>query len=261
MPEPSTRSALAAFADRAFSFYPAIRNIEYNQWTYVRETWSEILVKNSRSGETVWIPRRLVDRASSADEPVLIVGLKKELELKGGALWTFDRAVIEMPAPPAGGKTEPTEAPPKISRAVPVAESKVGRLILFTTLAGIGATLLVVIFAFQGAPRPRQWFRSVRAPIGDQQYLSLTAQDGYHEVVRRLGNPEREQWISRETAELQFALLWYPRRSFVIVLMGAQRDSARYIGAIHAVTREPLDSVPLPRGGSTGAMLRNLPKF
>ena len=261
MPESTTPSAIAAYAGRAFSFYPAIRNVEYNQWTFVRETWSEVLVANSRSGESVWIPRRLLGKTSSADEPVLIVGLKKELELKGGAVWPYERAVIEMPpARPAAevASAPPPEAPGRMASAT---ESKAGWLILYVVLGGLGVTLLVVIFAFQGAPQPRQWFRSLRAPLGDQQYLSLTDQAGYHEVARRLGRPEREQWITPESAELHFQVLWYPQRSFAIVLMGSRRESVRYIGAIHAATRSPLDSVKLPGGGSTAAMLRNLPKF
>ena len=83
MAEPESVGAFETFQGRAFSFYPAIRNVEYNEWVYKRETWSEILVSNSKTGEEVWIPRHFVGRISTADEPVLIVGLKRELELKG----------------------------------------------------------------------------------------------------------------------------------------------------------------------------------
>ncbi len=77
----------------------------------------------------------------------------------------------------------------------------------------------------------------------------------------KLGPPDREQWISPASAEVQFHLLWYPQRSYAVVLMGAQRSDARYVGTIHSSSRVPLDSVPLPGGGPTAAMLRSLPKF
>jgi len=43
--------------------------------------------------------------------------------------------------------------------------------------------------------------------------------------------------------------------------MGASRDDARYIGTLHARSREVLDSVSLCGGGSTTSMLNNLPEF
>ena len=263
MPEPSSTSWFEPFGGRAFSFYPAIRHVEYNEWTFVRETWSEVQVLNSKSGEEVWIPRHYLGRISSADEPVLIVGLKRELELKGGAVWPYERQVIEMPPPPREGTrhAEPAapDAPPAF--APPSTESQVGRLILYTLVAGLGACLLVVFFAFEGLPRPQDWWRQRQTATSDQQYLSLTREDTRHDVARKLGPPEREQWITPESAEIHFHLLWYSGRSYLVVLMGPDRGGARYIGTLHAVSRRPLDSVKLPGGGTTSSMLRGLPKF
>ena len=262
MPEPSSVSALQSFASRPFSFYPAIRNVEYNEWTYGRETWAEILVINSKTGQEIWIPRRFVDRISSADEPVLIVGLQRELELKGGAVWPFERQLIEMPPVPHPGAS--AEQPPAPATRLPLAsstESQMGRLILFALLMGLGACFLVVVFAFQGGPHIGDWLRQRNTATKDQQYLSLNRDDAYQDVVRKLGPPEREQWITRDSAEVHFYTLWYPSRSYIVVLMGAERQGARYIGTIHSASRTPLDSVPLPGRGSTGAMLRALPKF
>ena len=264
MPETSSQPVFESFGGRAFSFYPAIRNVEYNEWTFLRETWSEILVANSRSGAEIWIPRQYVDRISSADEPVLIVGLKRELELAGGAVWPFDRQVLEMPAPPRPGtrtSAPPAVAPPARAPAGPSTESQMGRLIGYALVMGLGLCLMVVVFAFEGLPRPQDWLRKRNIATADQQYLSLTREDSRHDVVRKLGAAESGQWITAESAEIQFHLLWYPRRSYAVVLMGADRAGARYIGTIHASSRVPLDSVPLAGGGSTASMLRTLPKF
>jgi hypothetical protein len=43
--------------------------------------------------------------------------------------------------------------------------------------------------------------------------------------------------------------------------MGSTRNDARYIGAILMPSRRILDSVKLPGGGSTAAMLKTLPEF
>ena len=254
--------AFESFAGRAFSFYPAIRNVEYNEWTYERETWSEILVLNSKTGQEIWIPRNFVGRISSADEPVLIVGLKRELELKGGAVWPFDRRVVEMPPPHPGTRTAtPAPAGAPQPHSASSTDSQMGRLIVYALLMGLSACLLVVVFAFEGFPHPQDWFRRRATATKDQQYLSLNREDTYHDVVRKLGAPEREQWITPESAEVHFRALWYSDRAYVVVLMGAERGGVRYIGTMHASSRAPLDSVPLPGGGSTAAMLRTLPKF
>lgn len=263
MSEPSSAPAFRLFGNRAFSFYPAIRNVKYNEWTYARETWSEVLVVNSKTGEEIWIPRHFVGRISSADEPVLIVGLTRELELKGGAVWPFERQVIEMPPPPHPGTraAEPSPAATPPPAVAPSQDTQMGRLILYVISVGLVACLLVVIFAFQGVPRPQDWFSKGGPATKDQQYLSLNREDAYHDVVRKLGPPQREQWLSPESAEMHFHALWYSDRGYIVVLMGAERKGVRYIGAVHAASRTPLDAVPLPGGGRTTAMLRHLPKF
>src|SRR5688500_8070293 len=82
---------------RPFSFYPAIVNVEHNEWRLRRATWSEMLVVNTKSAEEIWIPRRFLGELSRTDEPVMIVGLNKELEFKAGQIVPFVRRVIEMP--------------------------------------------------------------------------------------------------------------------------------------------------------------------
>src|SRR6266699_399840 len=107
---PPIPSPLEHLGVRPFSFYPAILNVEHNEWLFRKATWSEILVVNCKSGAEIWISRRFVGEVSRIDDPVLIVGLNRELEYKGGAVWPFQRRVIEMPVA-VGGSSTP--APPR----------------------------------------------------------------------------------------------------------------------------------------------------
>src|SRR2546427_9258778 len=90
-------SPLEHLGNRPFSFYPPILNVEHNEWFFRRGTWSEILVVNSRDGQEIWIPRRFLGEISQIEDPVVIVGLVKELEYKAGAVWPHQRRVIQMP--------------------------------------------------------------------------------------------------------------------------------------------------------------------
>ena len=76
--------------------------IEHNEWLYRKANWSEILVVNCRSGAELWIPRSFVGEVARVEDPVLIVGLTRELEYKGGMVVPFQRRVIEMPVAVGG---------------------------------------------------------------------------------------------------------------------------------------------------------------
>src|SRR5689334_7518904 len=84
-------------ATRPFSFYPPIIGVEHNEWLFRKATWSEILVVNCRSSAEIWIPRRFVGEVSRVEDPVLIVGLTRELEFKGGAVWPYQKRILQMP--------------------------------------------------------------------------------------------------------------------------------------------------------------------
>src|SRR5947209_5553758 len=88
---------LEQIGGRHFSFYPPILNVEHNDWVYRSASWSEIQVVNAQSGVEVWIPRRFLGEVSRIDDPVIIVGLNRELEFKLGAVWPHQRRVIELP--------------------------------------------------------------------------------------------------------------------------------------------------------------------
>ena len=254
---------LEQLAGRRFAFYPAIRNIEHNEWTLEQETWSEALAKNTHTGQEVWIPRSHLGEISSADEPVLIVGLKRELEYKAGAVTPYRKPVVSMPAAPGAPKrsSAPEREPEPPRREATEAERKtysfIGKAILIALVVG----LLGLMLAFSRGENPILALFRADSSTADQRYLSLVRADGYREVVEKIGPPEIETWVSREDAELQIEVLRYPSRRYVIVLMGGERDQARYIGALHDSSRKILDAAKLQGGGDTSSMLANLPEF
>ncbi|MEJ7606443.1 MAG: hypothetical protein WKF37_09275 [Bryobacteraceae bacterium] len=246
-----------ALGHRPFSFYPSILNIEHNEWRYRKATWSEILVVNTKSGEEVWVPRRFVGQISRVDEPVMILGLTKELEYSSGQLLPHARRVIEMPRAVNDSFTRSVEESP--AAPAPVvgirlengAESRVGRLILSMLAVAVFATVIVVSF-FKGGSRVTY------APVL-QSELGFSALDDYHAIVRKLGQPEKDQWRS-EAGEMQFRALRYPQQNLAVILMGSERDKARYVGSLDNNWR-PVHAITLPDGRSTASVLRSLKRF
>lgn len=242
--------------NRRFSFYPAIVGIEHNEWVLRRAAWSEVLVANTKTEQEIWIPRRFIGEVSRTDEPVMILGLVKELEYKAGQVIPHLRRIIEMPKavndsyrPPAE-PPEPSPAPVIGIRLESGPERRIGRFILWALGAGVFACLLVVLM-FRTDQNPRIRYNPVL-----QSELGLKASDDYYAVVRRLGPPASDTWRS-ETGEMQYRILRYPERSISVVLMGTEREKALYIGAVDDQWR-PVDFVTLPNGTSTRAMLRAL---
>jgi hypothetical protein len=239
-----------------FAFYPPILNVEHNEWRFRKATWSELLAVNTKSDLEVWIPRRLLGEISSIDEPVLIVGLQKELEYKAGTVWPHERRVLEMPrmagAPPAPAPAPRDPHAPAVRRAA-TPESRIGRLIAFAL--GIGLLACVLVFAVLrfGPMRP------VKFTAADQDFLSLSRRDDYFSIVRTLGRPAEDHWRS-ETGALQYRLLSYPQRGYYVVLLGSDRNDAHYIGALDRNWRV-VHYVDLPGSGDTSSMLRSLPRF
>jgi len=111
MASPPIPPALGPLASRPFSFYPPICVVEHNEWVFRRATWSELVVVNRKSGEEISIPRRMVGEVSIVDDPVVIVGLLRELEYREGAVWPCQRRLIQMPL--AVGETRPAPSNPR----------------------------------------------------------------------------------------------------------------------------------------------------
>src|SRR5215468_3337913 len=109
MASPPIPPQLDHLVTRPFSFYPAIIGIEHNEWLFRKASWSEILVANCKSGSEIWISRRYIGEVSRVDDPVLIVGLVRELEYKGGMIVPYQRRVIEMPVAVGAAPLPPAE--------------------------------------------------------------------------------------------------------------------------------------------------------
>jgi len=261
--EPEQSSPLERLAGRRFAFYPAIRNVEHNEWTLESETWSEILAKNAESGREIWIPRAHVGEVSSSDSPVLILGLKRELEYKAGDVRPYRQSVVSIPGPRA------TKPPDEIAEQEPEAprrsdsttDSKTFSLIGRAIALGVLALLAFAVLVSGGFSNPFAGLFRADSSTSDQRYLSLTAQDGYYDVTAKVGDPENETWLSQENADLHFQALDYPARGYVVVMMGGSRSDVRYIGALHQPSRKILDSARLGGGGDTSSLLKNLPNF
>jgi hypothetical protein len=244
-----------SLGDRAFSFYPPIVGVEHNGWEFQEARWSEVLVKNTKSGEEIWIPRNYLGEISKVDEPVMIVGLKRELEYKGGTVWPHSRRVIQMPASPASPRPEgevPLPPPSPLSELrMGGTESGISKLIVAALAIGLVLTFAVVAFF-----RIKNTGGAVELEGVLQVDLGFTAASDYYDVVRKLGQPERDRWLSDE-GERQYRALSYPKQDLVVFLMGLDRDNTQYIGAKDLRGRV-VHYVSMPRGGSTAPILRSL---
>ena len=259
MAVPPAPPPLEQLGPRPFSFYPAIGNIDHNEWLYERATWSEVQVRNTKSGQEIWVPRRLLGEISRVDEPVMIVGLTKEMEYRAGALWPVVRRVIEMPLAVndsprvlAAHSAEPSGPAPVVGiRVSDGAESRIGRLVVAGIAVAIVACVLVVTLM-----NPR---RGVTYTPIMQSDLTLTNRDDYYAVVRDLGEPASDRWMS-DKGERQFRVLDYPKLGYSVILMGTDRNDARYIGAMDKDWK-PVHYVQLPGNGNSYSILRQLRKF
>jgi hypothetical protein len=262
MSSPVIPPPLEALRNRPFSFYPAILNIEHNKWQYRKATWSDVLVVNARTGREIWIPRRFLGEISRIEDPVVIVGLLKELEYKEGAVWPYRRRVIEMPI--AVGAFSPPPSPARHSGPAPVVGIRLepdteSHIFRFFRIAG-GALVLSIVAAYvavnfyrDSVLRPRPAYIS-----RDRTWLSLTAQDDYDAVVRKLGIPARDRWQGAASGT-RYRALWYPDRACTVVLMAVDGGEATYIGALDA-NWNPVHAAKLT-AGDAGALLHGLPRF
>ena len=261
MSSPPIPPSLDHLATRPFSFYPPILNIERNEWLYRKATWSEILVVNCKSREEIWIPRRFLGEVSRVDDPILIVGLAKELEYKAGAVWPFQRRVIEMPLAVGGGLAA-TPAEPERGERAPVVDIRVPPSTDNRIFRLIGGALAIGILVYLGAvnlTRVGDIRQRVVLTAKDQSYLELTSRDDFTDVVSKLGQPPSDRWLS-PSGEIKFRALSYPARQYTLILMGTSRETARYIGTMDDNWR-PLHSVELPSGGTTASLLRGIQRF
>jgi hypothetical protein len=263
MASPPIPPLLEHLAVRTFSFYPPILNIEHNEWRYRKETWSEILVVNWKTGEEIWIPRRFIGEISRVDDPVLIVGLNRELEYRAGAVWPYQRRVLEMPAASGSRATDTSNPANETARAKPApvvgirletSDRRVFKLVAIALAAAIA--LCVLALNLNRLTEMRR--RNIVFTAADQGFLDLSGQDTYATVVDKLGPPAHE--ASQVVGTIHYRALPYPGRRFTVILMGSEEESAHYIGAMDEHWK-PLHSVELRSGGTTLPLLRDLKRF
>ena len=260
MSSPVIPPPLEALGNRPFSFYPAMLNIEHNKWQYRKATWSDVLVVNARTGEEIWIPRRFLGEISRIEDPVVIVGLVRELEYREGAVWPYQRRVIEMPVAVNAPARPPIPAernglaPVVGIRLESTADSHLFRMVGGALVLGIVAAYVAVTFYRDSVLRPR-----VAYIAKDRSYLSLTAGDDYDAVVRKLGPPARDRWLGMADGK-RYRALSYPDRAYTVVLMATGGLDATYIGALDA-NWTALHAVRLRDGGAAEPLLRSIPRL
>ena len=255
MASPPIPPQLDHLITRPFSFYPPIVGIEHNEWLYRKASWSEILVVNCKSGEEVWISRRYIGEVSRVDDPVLIVGLSRELEYKGGMVVPFQRRVIEMPVA-VGGRpaSQPASERPAPGMIVGIRMSSPQDKRAFKLIgAAVSVAILLYIVAVSMS------HQRVVFTAKDQTYLGLTGRDDRTGVVGKLGEPASDHWQS-ENGAMQYEALDYPDRKLTVILMGGDRNSMQYVGTMDKDWK-PVHSVQLRQGGTTDSLLRELKRF
>jgi hypothetical protein len=253
MAVPPIPPPLAQLGRRPFSFYPAILNAGHNEWVYRSATWSDVLVRNTKTNDEFSVPRRYLGDISRVDAPVMIVGLLAELEYRAGLVSPTQCRVIEMPLAVNDSPRRRTAPSPAVRAPVvgirleSARTSRVGKVVVGGVAIGVAGCVLAISLFRGGIIATRAFY----APVVHVD-LPLTPDDGYAAVVRALGHPAAERW------DQPYELLAYPQRKLYVILMGPDRDAARYIGAMDW-NWHPAHTVELAGHGSSFALLRRLP--
>lgn len=261
VPAPHIPSPLDQLGHRRFSFFPAIVNIEHNEWLFRRSDWDEIEVMNTKTHEELWIPRRFLGGIASAEEPVVIVGLVKELEYREGVIVPLVRRVIEMPRAVNDGLGEIARPPaPRPERMAPVVAIRIederpasaSRGVFPKVALGLLVCVVGLAIFRDGPYSTRSRFFAVTPAVP----LPFTSSDDYFSIVSRIGRPSLDE-VRTAPDGAEIHLLRYPDRGYVLVVYGPDRDQARYIGAIGRAGRV-IHSIPLPDGGDSRALIARL---
>lgn len=259
MAVPPIPPPIAQLGNQPFSFYPAILNAAHNEWVYRSATWSEVLVRNTKTSVEMSVPRRYIGEISSVDGPVVIVGLLAELEYREGVVWPAEHRVIEMPhavneAPrPRLRQSSGSPAPVVSIRLEGEHNSKAAKVAIGGVALGLAGCVLAISL-FRGGVLANHAFYAPAVQID----LPLTASDNRATVVRELGEPAGERWHSESGRT--YEVLVYPQRRLYAILMGPNREDLHYAGAMNWHWR-PAHTVDVPGFGSTYPLLRRLPKF
>src|SRR6185312_492061 len=247
---------LQDFGGRRFSFYPPIRNLGPNEWLYRRDTWSECVVANARSGEEFCIPRMFLGDVCDVEEAIMVVRLVRELEWRSGSIMALERRVIVMPPPPveAAAVARRESAAPVVNiRLESKPETRVGKWIGVAAVLGAVALTLVADVVHQTTSRPH-----ADAFRGSHSYLQLGPADNYAATIAKMGLPSRTSTVAR--GERLVRALTYAPRHYSVILMSSPEGESRYIGTVDLHGRV-LDAVRFADGSTADALLRALPAF
>ena len=239
---------------RSFAFYPPILGIAHNEWRFRRATWTDVVVVNTKSGEEACFPRSFLADVS-ANAPVVIVGLKRELEWREGLAVPYRRPVVELPI--AVGDN--TLAAPRPRRPAPVVNIRLdshtpaatGRKAVVVVMLGVVAAAVVADMA-----RPGEVIEMIEGVRPHRVWQQLKPGDDYSAVVSKLGQPDVQRTFVDEKGEV-FRSLEYPSARFTAILEGTTQEDARYVVSLDARGRI-LGTLP---GGVSAARLRSLPRF
>jgi len=151
MPGPPIPASFESLRHRPFSFYPPIVNVEHNEWILRRADWIDFRVINTKTRTELCVPRRFVGEGALVEEPVMIVGLVKELEYREGLVLPHVRRVIEMPRAVNAATTSRALGPPRIAPVVGIRieaepRSRAWRLLVAGVAAAVLICVAVVVF-------------------------------------------------------------------------------------------------------------------
>lgn len=240
--------------DRAFSFFPPIVGFEHNEWRMLQSTWSEILVSNTATGQDFWMARGFVGEISSVEDPVLIVGLTRELAFRNGMIGPHQRRVLSMPG---GGRWTASGDEPASPGAAGRMETGDKRVLRLIGLA-VGGFVLLCVLAVSATRWSDVRQRRTVFVTRDQTFLELTGRDDRFAIVNKLGKPASDR--VREVGTIQFEALTYPNRKYTVLLMGRDSKELAYIGTVDD-NWSPVHFVSLRSGGSTESLLRSVQRF
>ena len=254
MSEPNM-PALEDLGERHFSFYPAILNIEHNEWRLKRVAWSEILVVNTKTGEELWIPRRLVGEIVQRRSPHPHHRAAQGIGVRGRR-GVASRAAHSLHAEGRRALTVLGDGGPGpfiafAGWATPGAEGKIGRLIGIVLLAGVA--IVVAVVAITQRPVSYKGMEQLALQLNAERRRTTRSSASSASRRRIIGVPAPARSLSIKRCDTR-------DRPYTLVLMGVDRNSVRYIGALDKDWK-PVHSVRLPSGGDTLAMLRSVPKF
>lgn len=153
MSAPLVPSPLDYVGRRRFAFYPAIRNVQPNEWMLGTGSWAEVQVVNPRTGRELWVPRQYI-RAVSEGNGLLIVALTTEVELRDGCIEPRLKRVIEMPRTRSkpeftveGSERNPGPAPVVGIRLEDRAESTMSKAIVMLGISALVVSLLAALMS------------------------------------------------------------------------------------------------------------------